>query len=78
MTSSLIEPLTPLIVIKTKDWVLKFLTVGNQLLLGGLVGYLQVVDINNYNITSTHKFTEGRVFIHDIVAIDQTHFLIAT
>jgi hypothetical protein len=54
VTTSLTEPLTPLTVINTKEIVLKILRVGNQLLLGQRNGYLEVVDINNCNITSTH------------------------
>jgi hypothetical protein len=35
-----------------------------------------VFDIKNSNITSTHKFKE-RGSIRDIVAIDDTHYLLA-
>ena len=54
MTTSLTEPLTPLTVIDTKELVMIILRVGNQLLLGEWDGYLEEVDINNYNITSAH------------------------
>jgi Neuraminidase (sialidase) len=37
---------------------------------------LEVVDISTSNITSSHKFTDGSE-IRDIVAIDDTHFLLA-
>ena len=33
-------------------------------------------DMKNSNITSTHEFKEG-VDIYDIVAIDDTHYLLA-
>jgi hypothetical protein len=36
-----------------------------------------VFDIKNSNITSTHKFEEAGVCISDIVAIDDTHYLLA-
>jgi hypothetical protein len=35
-----------------------------------------VFDIKNSNITNTHKFKEGDD-IRDIVAIDDTHYLLA-
>jgi hypothetical protein len=34
-------------------------------------------DMKNKNITSTHSFKEGGRFIYDIVAIDDTHYLLA-
>ena len=34
-------------------------------------------DIKNKIITSSHEFLEGRYHIFDIVAIDNTHYLIA-
>ena len=33
-------------------------------------------DMKNTNITSTHRFWEGGI-IYDIVAIDDTHYLLA-
>ena len=49
---------------------------GNQLLLGEFFGWLEVFDINNSNIISSHEFEEGRS-IYDILAIDDTHYLLA-
>ena len=49
---------------------------GNQLLLGEQFGWLEVFDINNSNITSSHQFEEGSS-IFDILAIDDTHYLLA-
>ena len=77
MTASLADPLRPIAVIDTKDYVSKVSRVGNQLLLGEWEGYLQVVSLGNLLITSTHKFTEGGD-IHDMLAIDETHFLLAS
>jgi hypothetical protein len=36
-----------------------------------------VFEIKNSNITSTHWFEEGCHSIRDIVAIDDTHYLLA-
>jgi hypothetical protein len=36
-----------------------------------------VFDIKNSNITSSHRFKEGGYDIQDIVAIDDTHYLLA-
>ena len=47
------------------------------MLLGEWEGWLQVVNLDNLLITSTHKFNEGGD-IHDILAIDDAHFLLAT
>ena len=46
------------------------------MILGEYKGWLEVVDIKTYNVTSTHKFIEGDD-IYDIIAIDETHYLIA-
>ena len=76
MTPSLTEPLTPVTQIPTEWNVFKILRVGDDLLLGQTTGYLQVFDMKNSNITSAHNFKEGS-HIHDIVAIDDTHYLLA-
>ena len=47
------------------------------MILGEIGGWLEVVDINTSNITSSHKFTEGGCGINDIIAIDDTHYLLA-
>jgi hypothetical protein len=36
-----------------------------------------VFDIKNKIITSSHEFLEGYYHIYDIVAIDNTHYLLA-
>lgn len=77
VTTSLAEPLKPVAVIDTEDYVTKVLRVGNQLLLGEWEGYLQVVSLGQPLITSTHKFTEGGD-IHDMLPRDDTQFLLAT
>jgi hypothetical protein len=57
--------------------VKKILRVGNELLLlGEGSGYLQVVDMNTSKITHTHRFRQGGN-IYDIIAIDDTHYLLA-
>jgi hypothetical protein len=56
MTTSLLHPLRTVQVIYTMSNINKVLRVGNKLLLGQEAGYLQVVDINNYNIIRTHWF----------------------
>lgn len=76
VTTSLIEPLTPLTQIETKDWPNKLLKVGHEILMGESWGYLQVLDINTCNLTNTHYFKEGGS-IHDIVPIDDTQYLLA-
>ena len=52
------------------------LRVGDELILGQYGGYLQVFDIKTSSITHTHQFTEGD-HISDILAIDDTHYLLA-
>jgi hypothetical protein len=43
-----------------------------------MLGYLEVVEINTFNITSTHKFEEGDD-IYDIISIDDTsRYFLAT
>jgi hypothetical protein len=76
VTASLTQPLIPLTIISTEEEVLKILRVGNELLLGEVNCYMEVVDINTSKITSTHKFTEGG-YICDIVPIDETRYLVA-
>jgi hypothetical protein len=76
LNTSLTDPLTPVKVIDTEWTVYKILRVGNQLLLGEYGGWLEVFDINNYNITSSYRFEEGGT-IYDILAIDDTHYLLA-
>jgi hypothetical protein len=51
--------------------------VGHELILAGLSAYLEVFDIETSSITHTHKFTEPGINIYDIVAIDDTHYLLA-
>jgi hypothetical protein len=53
---SLTEPLIPVSDILTKSYVHKILRVGDDLLLGQYFGYLEVFDMKNSNITSTHYF----------------------
>jgi hypothetical protein len=77
VTSSINQPLIAIKMIKTKDWVLKIFRNGNSFILGGTDGYLEVFDIKTSSITHTHKFTEGWS-INDIIAIDETHYLLAT
>jgi hypothetical protein len=77
LNTSLTDPLTPVKVIDTNWSAFKILRVGNQLLLGENWGWLEVFDINNSNITSSHKFKEGGMYICDILAIDDTHYLLA-
>ena len=54
LTTSLLYPLRTVQVINSMKNINKVLRVGNKLLLGEEAGYLQVVNINNYNIMSTH------------------------
>ena len=54
LATSLTQPLTLVTQIKTKDYVLKILMVGNQLLLGEGDGYLEVFDIKTSMIANTH------------------------
>jgi hypothetical protein len=37
-----------------------------------------VFDLNKYAITSSHEFSYRGFAIHEIVAIDETHFLLGT
>jgi hypothetical protein len=76
LNTSLTDPLTPAKVIDTEWTVYKILRVGNQLLLGEQWGWLEVFDINNSIITSSHRFKDGGG-IFDILAIDDTHYLLA-
>jgi hypothetical protein len=77
VTAFLTQPLTRVTQITTKELVKKILRVGNELLLlGEGSGYLQVVDMNTSKITHTHRFRQGGN-IYDIIAIDDTHYLLA-
>ena len=49
---------------------------GHELILGELLGYLEVFDMKTSTITHTHKFAEGDD-INDIVAIYDTNYLLA-
>jgi hypothetical protein len=49
---------------------------GHYFLLGEGEGWLQLFDIETSSITHSHRFTEGG-FISDIIAIDDTSFLLA-
>jgi hypothetical protein len=51
--------------------------VGHELILGGLCGNLEVFEIETSSITSTHEFRVGDS-INDIIAVDDTHYLLAT
>ena len=46
------------------------------MLLGELEGWLEVIDINNLSNKSSHEFKDADK-INDIIAIDETHFLLA-
>jgi uncharacterized secreted protein with C-terminal beta-propeller domain len=59
VSPSLSKPLTPVANIKTERYVQKILRVGNELLLGHIEGYLQVVEMNTSKITHTHEFTQA-------------------
>ena len=60
VTPSLTEPLIPVTKISTKSNVdIKILRVGDDLLLGQMKGYLEVFNIKNSSITSTHRFKEA-------------------
>ena len=50
---------------------------GDLLLLGEDNGWLELVDIETFSISQTHKFTEGGLYINDIIAIDDIHYLLA-
>ena len=76
VSASILQPLKQVKVIDTKDWVYKILRVKNELILGEFSGYIEVFDIETSSITHTHQFTEGYE-IRDIIAIDDTHYLLA-
>jgi hypothetical protein len=52
------------------------LRVNSELILAERDDYLEVFDTETSSITHTHKFTEGGS-ISDIIAIDDTHYLLA-
>jgi hypothetical protein len=56
----------------------KILRKGNELLLSQSCGWLEVFDISSATITHSWKIREGYIHIFDIVAIDKTHYLLAT
>ena len=58
-------------------WVRKILRVGNELILGGSKGYLEVLDLKSERITNHKAFYDAEK-INDIVAIDETTYLLAT
>ena len=76
VSTSLTQPLTLVTKITCNDWIYKMMRVANELLLGKSKGFLKVVDINTSEITHIHQFTEAND-INDIIAIDDTHYLLA-
>jgi hypothetical protein len=76
VNNSITQPLIPDKMIITKNKVLKILRVGHELMLGEHDGWLEVFDIETSSITHSHLFTEGS-HINDIIAIDDTHYLLA-
>jgi hypothetical protein len=78
VTTNVTQPLILVKEIQTKQWVYKLLRVGNEILLGEDEGYLEIFDISTSIITSTREFTEAGFYaIYDIIAIDDTHYLLA-
>ena len=48
------------------------------MVLGEFGGWLEVVDIKTSSIKTIHKFTDAGNSITDIIAIDDTHYLLGT
>jgi hypothetical protein len=76
VTTDFTQPLILVKEVQTKQLVYKLLRVGNEILLGESIGYLEVFDIETSSITHTHEFTEAGS-INDIIPIDATHYLLA-
>jgi hypothetical protein len=70
------EPLTLVTQIRTEMPVYKIVESGNELLLGEVSGYLQIVDLKGMKINHTQKFEEVGA-IYDMVAINASQFLLA-
>ena len=77
ITDSITEPLILVKVIETGKWVHNILRVGNELLLCEDKVHLEVLDIATSTITNSVQLWEG-IYISDIAAIDNNHFLFAT
>ena len=77
VTPSLANPLRKITEIKTKNSVRSMLRKGHGLLLGEYNGWLEVFNMSSATITQTRKIREGAT-IKDIVAIDESHFLLAS
>jgi hypothetical protein len=52
--------------------------VGHELILAEDIGVLEVLNIYSFSITKTRYFMAAGAYIHDIIAIDETHYLLAT
>ena len=74
---SLPQPLKLVAQLDTKSCIFKILRVGHELILGLSSGHLQVYDIAGGIISHTKVFKEGED-INDIVAMDDTQYLLAT
>jgi hypothetical protein len=73
---SLSEPLTFVSQIRTEMPVYKIVESGNELLLGEVSGYLQIVDFKGMKINHTQRFEEVGA-IYDMVAINATQLLVS-
>jgi hypothetical protein len=54
------------------------LRAGHELILQEIKGNLYLFDIETSSITHSHYFTEAGLGILDIIAINDTHYLLAT
>ena len=77
MPTSLNEHLTFVSEIKAKSKVLKIFRSGHDLLFDEQDGWLEVFDTINATISHTFEINEIH-FIEAIVAIDKTHYLLAS
>ena len=78
VTNSLNQPLLPpkiIDIISGPRTIRKMLRVGDELIFGEFI-YLRIFNIETCKITSTHFFKEAYC-IDDIIAIDETHYLLA-
>ena len=54
------------------------LRVGQELLMGEEDGYLEILDMTNCNIIHTHRVDSGIYAFYDMLAIDDTQYLLAS
>jgi WD40 repeat protein len=66
------RPLNRKVTIQTKQPVFKIIKLGQELMLGEHTDYLEVFDIQSFEITHTKRFKKDIGFIFDMLAIEDS------